>query len=133
MRGILGGAALVGLLTGIMLLRPDILPVDPSWSRGVGSGALLGVVGSLAGFWLLLRNLHAAHGRFLAAFFGAMLGRLALFAIILVLVVRSGGVPVAAFLAGLIPGYLGFQAAEMWYLHRTTGVATPAGDAERPR
>ena len=106
------------MLAGLAAMRPDLWPADPEWARGVGVGVLLGVAGSLGGFWLVLRNLRASHGRFLAAFFGGMLARMVLFAAVLVLVVMGGGIPVAAFLAGLIPGYLGFQAMEMWYLHQ---------------
>ena len=84
MRGILGAAALVGLLAGGLVFRPGALPLDAGWVRGIGGGVLLGVAGSLAGFWLLLWNLRAGHGRFLAAFFGGMLGRLALFGIVVI-------------------------------------------------
>ena len=131
MRGILAAAATVGLVAGIAVLRPDLLPLDAGWARGVGAGALVGTSGSIGGFWLLLRNLRGGHGRFLAAVFGGMLARMALFAVVLVLVVQGGVLPVTAFLAGLIPGYLGFQAAEMWYLHCTPEAARPPGGVER--
>jgi len=131
MRGILVAAAVIGMAAGLAVFRPQVLPISEDTVRGLGAGALLGIAGSLAGFWLLVRNLHAGHGRFLMAFFGGMMGRLILFGLVLVLVVRGEALPLGAFLGGLIPGYLGFQAAEMWYLHRSTGGTVAAGDVER--
>jgi hypothetical protein len=120
MKGILAAAALVGLAAGTAVSWPALLPLPEGTVRGVGAGVLLGVAGSVGGVWLLVWNLRAGHTRFLVAFFGGTLGRLVLFALVLVLVVRGGELPVGSFLAGLIPGYLGFQAAEMLYLHRST-------------
>ena len=131
MKKIVTTAAGIGLLAGLAVFRPDILPVEAGWARGLGAGVLLGTAGSVGGFLVLVKNLRAGHARFLAAVFGGMAVRLALFVLALVLVLRGGSVPVVAFLAGLIPSYLGFQAAEMWYLHRTAGVSNPVADVER--
>jgi hypothetical protein len=128
---IVATAAGIGLLAGLAVFRPDILPWDAGWARGLGTGVLLGTAGSVGAFLVLVRNLKAGHGRFLAAVFGGMAVRMALFLVVLVLVLRGGSIPVTAFLAGLVPSYLGFQAAEMWYLHRTAGISIPAADVER--
>lgn len=131
MRAVLVSAATVGLIAGLAMLRPDLLPWDAGWTIGLASGALLGTAGSLGGFWLLLRNLRASQGRFLAAFFGGMLARWVLFGGMLAVVLLGRAAPVAAFLGGLIPSYLGFQAMEMWHLHRQGRSAAPAGQRER--
>lgn len=118
MKGIVTAGAAVGLLAGALMVRPGLIPWDPSWSTGLAWGALLGAAGSLGTFWFLLRSLHASHSRFMAAFFGGMMARWVLFGGMLVVVLLGGAVPVAAFLAGLIPSYLGFQVMEVLHIHR---------------
>jgi len=130
LRGILYSAAGVGLAAGLALLAPEALPWDRAWTAGLAGGALLGTAGSLGGFWLLLRNLRAGHARFLAAFFGGMLARWALFGGMVAVVLVGRAAPASAFLAGLVPSYLGFQAMEMWYLHRQGSAPSPAGPGE---
>ena len=135
MKGILAGAGLVGLAGALALARPEWSPLAPAWTRGVASGALLGTAGSLGGFVLLLRNLRGSHARFLGALFGGMLARWVVFGTAVVLVALGETLPVGAFLAGLVPSYLGFQAVEMWTLHRMqqqagVGATTAPGGPE---
>jgi len=134
LRGILAAAGGVGLVAGALLLRPGLSPLAVDWTRGLAAGALLGTAGSLGGFLLLLRNLRSGHARFLGALFGGMLARWVLFGAAVVLVARGGALPIGAFLSGLVPSYLGFQAAEMWMLHRmpsNAGAAVPGGPETR--
>ena len=131
MRGILLLATGLGLTSGLALLWAAALPWDAGWTVGMAAGSLLGTAGSLGGFWLLLRNLRASQARFLAAFFGGMLARWVVFGGMTALVLVRDWTPAGAFLGGLIPSYLAFQAMEMWYLHRLPGTAARVGRQER--
>ncbi len=111
-------AALVGLAAAGVLWSPGLLPLTPFMARGVAAGALVGTAGSMAGFLLVTAQRSADMRRFQAALFGGMLLRLGIFGLALVVVLLRGGVSLKGFLFGLIPAYIGFQAAEIAHLQR---------------
>jgi hypothetical protein len=111
-------AGLVGLAAAGVLWRPDLLPLAPFLGRGVAAGALVGTAGSMAGFVLVSSYQGSNLRRFQSALFGGMLLRLGLFGLALAAVLLREGVSLKGFLFGLIPTYLGFQAAEIAYFLR---------------
>jgi hypothetical protein len=118
LKGLLLAAGLVGLAAVGVLWSPGLLPLEPFLARGIASGALVGTAGSMAGFALVARYQGADMRRFQSAVFGGMLLRLAIFALALVAVLLREGVSLKGFLFGLIPAYLGFQAAEIAHFLR---------------
>ena len=111
-------AGLLGLAAAGVLWSPGLLPLTPFMARGVASGALVGTAGSMAGFLLVGSQRGANMLRFQSALFGGMMLRLGIFGLALVVVLLREGVSLKGFLFGLIPAYIGFQAAEIVHLQR---------------
>jgi hypothetical protein len=124
-------AGLVGLAAAGVLWSPGLLPLAPFTARGVAAGALVGAAGSLAGFLLVTAYRGAEMRRFQAALFGGMMLRLGIFGLALVVVLLRGGVSLKGFLFGLIPAYIGFQAAEIVHLQRQASRERGALTAEQ--
>jgi hypothetical protein len=128
LKGLVLAAGLLGLLGAGVLWRPALMPLEPFLARGVAAGTLVGTAGSMAGFLLMAANRGAGLVRFQSALFGGMLLRLGVFGLALVVVLLRGGVSLKGFLFGLIPAYIGFQAAEIIQLQRH---ASPAAKADQ--
>ena len=117
MRGVVLLAAIIGLVGGIAAGAPQLVPADAGTVRGVGIGALIGAVASLAGALWVRTQQAASQARFLGAVIGAMLMRLTLFGIAVAAVSLTGSPPIAPFLLGLAGAYVGLQAVEVMRLH----------------
>ena len=126
-------AGVLGLMAAGVLWNPGFLPLEPFTARGVASGVLVGTAGSMAGFLLVAASRGADMRRFQSALFGGMLLRLGIFGLALVVVLLREGVSLKGFLFGLIPAYVGFQAAEIVNLQRQASRAETQRQSTKER
>jgi len=119
------GSGRIILIASLATTPPAVLVAQalsgPSVAMSVSFGAGLAALSALGGGWLQARVMPMPPRYFLAAVAGSFLGRMLLFGVAVVVLVRGTDLPVAPFVAALFSYYFLYQILEIWIAHRRSG------------